>query len=180
MTGKTKRETVLEIYDREAMGEVGAREIAQISRALIVELGEGGAMTPAEIARILVDEELPVRFDQIFAMSSPVERYQRLFDRLLNLETLDEAESSISRLDRLCRQFERAGDRTGVRLARKLAIDARDGSLRRASDETRDQPSRAVHAEIAAWLTVWLQTPDLFPQWLELRKASSSFKEAFL
>ena len=69
---------MLEIYDREAMGEVGAREIAQINRALIVELGEGGAMTPAEIARILVDEELPVRFDQIFAMSSPVERYQRL------------------------------------------------------------------------------------------------------
>src|SRR5262252_6865643 len=161
------------------MGEVGAKEIAVISRALITELGEGGAMTPAEIARVLVDEELPVRFDQIFAMSSPAERYQRLFDRLLSLETLKEAEASISRLDRLCRRFERSGDRAGLRLARKLAIDAKEGAERRASDETRDPSSRAEHSEIAAWLTVWLQTPDAFPQWLELRKSSVGFKRAF-
>jgi hypothetical protein len=170
---------VLEIYDREAMGEVGPREIAQINQALIAELGEGGAMTPAEIARVLVDEELPVRFEQIFAMAAPVERYQRLFDRLLSLDTLAEAESSISRLDRLCRKFERASDRTGLRLARKLAIDARDGAERRASDERRSESSRAAHSEIAAWLTVWLQTPDAFPDWLELRKSSASFKRTF-
>ena len=32
------------------MGEVTAREIAVINQALIEEYGEGGAMTPAEIA----------------------------------------------------------------------------------------------------------------------------------
>src|SRR5262249_53002002 len=100
-------------------------------------------------------------------------------DKLLGLETLSEAESSIMRLDRLCRKFERAGDRTGLRLARKLAIDARESAQRRASDEMRSESSRAEHAEIASWLTVWLQTSDAFAQWLDLRKSSADFKRAF-
>ncbi|HMY75673.1 MAG TPA: hypothetical protein PLQ88_27880, partial [Blastocatellia bacterium] len=62
----TKQEMVLEIYDREAMGEVTAREIAVINQGLIEEFGEGGAMAPAEIARILRAEDLPVRYEQIF------------------------------------------------------------------------------------------------------------------
>ncbi len=41
MKRKTKREMVIEIYDREAMGEVTAREIAQISQGLIAEFGRG-------------------------------------------------------------------------------------------------------------------------------------------
>jgi len=53
MKRPTKQEMVLEIYDREAMGEVTAREIAIINQALVEEFGEGGAMPPAEIARIL-------------------------------------------------------------------------------------------------------------------------------
>src|ERR1041385_4812891 len=100
MKRKTKREMVIEIYDREAMGEVTAREIAQINQGLVAEFGEGGAMAPAEIARVLTDEDLPVRYDQIFAMSTPFERYQHIFDNVLRCESLEATEASIRRLDR--------------------------------------------------------------------------------
>src|ERR1051325_11025749 len=130
MKRKTKREMVIEIYDREAMGEVTAREIAQINQGLIEEFGEGGAMAPAEIARILIDEDLPVRFDQIFAMATPFERYQHIFDDVLHCETLEATEASIRRLDNLYRKFQRLSDRRGMRFAREMAIKGKRHAAR--------------------------------------------------
>ena len=33
--------------------------------------------------------------------------------------------------------------------------------------------------EISEWFRVWLETPNLFNQWLELRRSSEAFKEKF-
>jgi hypothetical protein len=38
---------------------------------------------------------------------------------------------------------------------------------------------RAEKAEIATWFRIWLETPDLFFDWLELRKASEEFRGLF-
>src|SRR5262249_25445682 len=121
MKRKSKRELVLDIYDNEAMGEVTAREIAIINQALIDEYGEGGAMAPAEIARILHEEELPVRFDQIFRMMTTTEKYENVFAHFLENEDLEEAESSIRGIDELYRKFKSAGDKAGVRFAFEAA-----------------------------------------------------------
>jgi hypothetical protein len=171
---KSKKEMVLEIYDREAMGEVTAREIAIINRGLIEEFGEGGAMAPAEIARLLVDEDLPVRFDQVFRMSTPTEKYETLFEGLAINRSLGDAEESLRRIDELYRKFQRLGDRTGMRFARQTAERARRNAVSRSARLTGLR--RAEQEEIAQWFTIWLQTPDLFAQWLELRKASPGFK----
>lgn len=179
MKRRTKREMVIEIYDREAMGEVTAREIAQINQGLVAEFGEGGAMTPAEIARILADEDLPVRFDQIFAMSRPFERYEHIFDDVLHCETLEAAEASIRRLDHFSRKFQRLGDRRGMRFARELAIKGKRQATSLSERATLNEYQRAEQAEIAQWLTVWIQTPNLFDQWLELRKSAPEFKRTF-
>src|SRR5215510_6345007 len=109
----TKQEMVLEIYDREAMGEITAREIAVINQGLIEEFGEGGAMEPAEIARILHDEDLPIRFDQVFRMDSPKDRYENLFGGLTACSSLKEAETTLRKIDELYRDFLKARDKTG-------------------------------------------------------------------
>src|SRR6185503_15306062 len=145
--------------DREAMGEVTAREIAQINQGLVAEFGEGGAMTPAEIARILTDEDLPVRFDQIFAMSTPIERYQHIFDNVLQCESLEATEASIRRLDNLYRKFQRLGDRRGLRFARELAIKEKRRAARLSEQATLSDDQRAAQSEIEQWLTIWLQPP---------------------
>jgi hypothetical protein len=179
MKRRTKRQMVIEIYDREAMGEVTAREIAQINRGLIAEFGEGGVMSPAEIARVLNDEGLPVRFDQVFAMITPEERYQSLFDGVLNLETLVTAQASLRRIDELYRKFQRLGDRQGLRFARAVALEGKRLAVELVGRHSLGDDERAEKAEMAQWFTVWLQTPDLFEQWLELRKAAPDFKRAF-
>ena len=40
-------------------------------------------------------------------------------------------------------------------------------------------PKRQEKQEIARWFQVWLETPDLFAAWLELRKSSEEFRSIF-
>ena len=172
----TKQEMVLEIYDREAMGEVTAREIAIINQALVEEFGEGGAMAPAEIARILHDEDLPVRFEQIFRMESPTDKYENLFGGLTKCGTLEEAENSLRQIEGLYKEFQRAGDRKGIRFARQAALRLKRQTTALSQSPKLTPVQRSEMGEAAQWLSVWLQTPDIFDQWLELRKATAEFK----
>ena len=179
MKRKSKREMVLDIYDNEAMGEVTAREIAVINQALIEEYGEGGAMTPAEIARILHDEDLPVRFDQIFRMMTTTEKYENAFARFLENDDLEQAEKSIGGIDELYRKFKQTGDRAGVRFAFEAARAARQNAVELSQLPHLSAARRREYAEVAEWFAVWLQTPDLFTSWVSLRKASAEFKKLF-
>jgi hypothetical protein len=179
MKRKSKRELVLDIYDNEAMGEVTAREIAIINQALIEEYGEGGAMTPAEIARILHDEDLPIRFDQIFRMMTTTEKYENAFARFLENDDLAKTEKSIRGIDELYRKFNQAGDKAGVRFAFEAARTARQNAIELSRLSQLSAAQRREQAEIAEWFAVWLQTPDLFAEWVDLRKASAEFKKIF-
>lgn len=179
MKRKSKREMVLDIYDQEAMGEVTPAEIELINRRLVEEYGEGGSMTPAEIARVLVDEDLPVRLDEIFRMGAPSDSYQELFEGLAFSKSLPQAEAAIRRIDSLFRSFAAKPDKTGVRLARRTAMRAKDNALALSRNPDLAPPRRAEQQEIAQWFSIWLQTPDLFGQWLELRKKSPEFRERF-
>ncbi|HZS04126.1 MAG TPA: hypothetical protein VFD58_04755 [Blastocatellia bacterium] len=178
MNRKTKKQMVIEIYDREAMGEVSAREIAVINESLVREFGEGGAMSPAEIARVLAEEDIPVRFDQVLAMRSPTERYHRRFVDVMRCETFEAAELAIRRIDELYRRYLHQKDRRGMHAAREAVMSAKRRAIELSTQEE-SADRRALQAEIAQWFAVWLQTPDLFEMWLELRKASAEFKSSF-
>jgi hypothetical protein len=179
MKRKTKREMVLDIYDREAMGEVTAREIGIINQALIAEFGEGGAMDPGEIARILVDEDLPVRFTQIFRMSTLSERFENAFRNLPRTTSLAQAEASLREIAALYRKYQRAGNQTGLRFARETVLAGKTKALQAAADTSKEERFRAEQAEIAQWFTIWLQTPDLFDQWLQLRQTTVEYRSKF-
>lgn len=62
-----------------------------------------------------------------------------------------------------------AADRQRQRQCRQLVIEAKDHArwaLRRAKD---DQQKRQ-REEMIQWMLVWLENPEIFPQWLRLRK----------
>jgi hypothetical protein len=179
MKRKDKRAMVLDIYDREAMGDVTAREIAIINQALIAEYGEGGAMEPGEIARILVNEDLPVRFEQIFRMATLRERYENLLSALPGWATLEDAERSLEQLNQHYQLFTQRQDRTGLRYVRQAALQGKTEAVKTANDHRNDAHRRLEQTEIAQWLTVWLQTPNLFTQWLELRRGTTEFRRCF-
>lgn len=170
---------VLEIYDREAMGEVTEQEIAIINRGLIEEYGAGGVLSPAEIASILIDEDLPVRFDDVFNMSAPDDRYQELFSPGIDLATLSSAEASLREIHVRFTDLHREGDRRGTDYARELVIQARKSALQNANSESHGARRRDELSEMAEWLAIWLQTPDLFELWLDLRKGTAEFRHRF-
>ena len=72
------------------------------------------------------------------------------------------------------------GGRTG-RLAnhqfRQDAQHARGRSL--ATNPRVQERKRQEKREIANWFQVWLETPDLFADWLALRKSSEGFRTVF-
>ena len=35
---------------------------------------------------------------------------------------------------------------------------------------------RLIKEEAALWFRIWLETPDLFPEWLALRKTTDEFR----
>ncbi len=168
----TKREMILEIYDREAMGEVSAAEIRIIQSGLIEALGTGGMMSPAEITRVLLDEDLPVRLGEVFALPAPLDAYEELFSGRATPTTLAEAEETIAFLDRQRCRFIEADDPIGQRFARQTGQRARQNALALAATSPRGDraPSRDDAREIAQWFLIWLETPEVFPAWLELRK----------
>ena len=39
--------------------------------------------------------------------------------------------------------------------------------------------NRDLAQEVAQWLTIWLQTPQIFSEWLSLRRATTDFQARF-
>ena len=101
------------------------------------------------------------------------------FAHILHFSTLEEAEATLRRLDALLRESRAAGE--GARAAKVLEI-AREGRRRAqmiAGNRQVAPAKRAEKEEIQQWFRVWLETPDAFFDWLELRKASPEFVEKF-
>ncbi len=42
-----------------------------------------------------------------------------------------------------------------------------------------EAPKRAEKEEIASWFRIWLETPDAFFDWLDVRKQSPEFQGKF-
>ena len=68
----------------------------------------------------------------------------------------------------------RAGDRQRARYCRRQVIAAKDrarflGRTPKASPEKKAQKD-----EMAQWMLVWLENPEVFPAWVEIRKRYSS------
>jgi hypothetical protein len=173
MGSRTRQEMVLEIYDREAMGEVTESEIRIIQKGLLDAFGEGGLLSPGEIARVLLEEKLPVRFDQVLRMGHLHDRYEEMFAGLAFPANLVQAAESLQKIDARYREFRQQGDRTGIRYARQTALRARQNALAL----SRTPERRQINLEIAQWFSIWLQTPDIFQSWLEIRQRQPEFRQ---
>ena len=101
------------------------------------------------------------------------------FAHLLRFATLEQAEATLRRLDALWREAGETGN--AARAARVLEI-AREGRRRAqmiAGNRRVAPEKRAEKEEIRQWFRVWLETPEAFFDWLELRKRSPDFLERF-
>ena len=166
----------------------GIEELTAIQNAIAEALGEDLVESPAAIARRLADRGVELRHPEVINYDAQW-RELRLtnqiteFAKLKILEeietlTLSAAEEAIAELDRLSARFADSDDADLDNL-REWVIDLRRRALIVARDTSRSAAMRTLENEIGEWLRVWLETPNLFSQWLELRKASEAFKTTF-
>jgi hypothetical protein len=176
------RKMIVSIWQRTGATSVGEQELGAIQGAL------GEEISPASIARELASAGAALRHPEVIECDArwregQVAKHLNRFADLTLLQhpeslTLSEAETAIVRLEALRVQSAVKGDELTLGEIRELAIDARQCVLNLAN-EASSSSRRSEHAEIAEWFRVWLETPQLFAQWVELRKASDAFANNF-
>ena len=186
---RTKRELIITAWDDLGRAKVGASELRKIQSAIRDQFGAGAVESPAAIARVLADEGAELRHPEVIEFDARWREAEikRNSKRLGGQEAfaagkplrLQQAEAFIKKLERLRIESERAGDKAALRSAQKIAVDARQLAHSMARNLTLDQATRTEQVEIAEWLAVWLQTPKLFTEWLELRRRSADFRAKF-
>ncbi len=165
-----KKQVIIELWRETGKQSAGAAELELIQQRLPARFA--ASESPASIARTLADQGVLLRHPEVIEADL---RWRR--DRLnalfsteeLNFGTIEAATALIDKIERLHREF--AEDDAMLERLRQ--------SVRRMKSELELMRNRSLAQELAQWLTVWLQNPAIFPEWLALRRATAEFQERF-
>jgi len=187
---RSKQELIVAEWLRLGGNAIGRKELRAIQRVLCEEFGEGAIESPAKIARVLADEGAELRHPEVIELDAKwredrIEQETAKFrglERFLDAKPvrLREAESLIKKLEQARQTSERHEEQINVQRLRDIAINARRAAESLGNDSTINQRQRDEQAEVAQWFAVWLQSPGLFDDWLELRRRSPDFRKKFL
>ena len=84
--------------------------------------------------------------------------------------TFTELEQSLREMLEVYRQAMAGGDRERARYARRQVIGAKDHAKFLAHNPRTPAEKAAQKQEMAQWMLVWLENPEVFPAWVEARK----------
>ncbi len=102
--------------------------------------------------------------------------YDKQLEGILGFATFRDAEDAIHRLAEHRREYMTAGDKKGLACCRRLALIGRRRAELIARNRKVRPEKRLNKQEIADWFRVWLETPELFEDWLAMRKATAEFQ----
>lgn len=123
--------------------------------------------SPASVARKLADQGAQLVHPDV--LNADVRwRSARLFTaEELNFDT---PSAAVTWMANLARENDRPREAV-LSLKRELELIV-------ASSRT-DEQDRRLAAEVAQWLTIWLQNPQIFADWFELRQNTADFRQLF-
>ncbi len=102
--------------------------------------------------------------------------YREDLTGILAFSSFGEAEQTLKRLENLCRKYRSARDKKGEAYCRRIALLGRRRAELISRNRRVSRQKRLQKEEIANWFRIWLETPDLFEDWLSLRKGTEEFK----
>jgi len=172
----TKKALILETAQGLGKPRFTPAEIEQIRRQLIAHHGAHGKTSPEYIVSVLEEAGMRVMWP---TRSDAEGQYEEEFTDLLHFSTLEEAEMCLIRLDELLRKFAAGGDKSAQERVREVARLGRRRAEMIARNRKVDETKRTEKEEITHWFAIWLETPDAFFNWLELRKRSPEFQRQF-
>ena len=195
---RTIPDLIIEVWEALDCESVGARELEQIQQALREKFGEGAWESPASIARTVADEGAVLRHPEIFNCDLKWRRQEMekgSFQGGLNFGDLASAFESVVKIEEKRLQLQTElhrgtgekgkGERetnnraAGSRELRDIVTAVREELLLRSRSKILDDGQRQEAKEISEWLVVWLQAPELFSDWLDLRRRSPEFRRRF-
>lgn len=180
---RTKRDLMIEVWEHLDCESVGRSELEAVMSAVATRFGEGASESPASIARLLADEGAELRHAEVLETDAhwraATDPYEAMFRNVLKFSDFEQAAASIKRIDNLRREFARKKDQEGLRLVREIMLKGKRRAGMIARNPSVNEQKRAEKEEIAQWFTVWLQTPEIFDDWLALRLRSTDFRERF-
>lgn len=150
----------------------GGAEVDQIQRALIERFGLQARESPAAIARTLADNGVRLRHPEILDADVRWRERESLAaftTEELSFTSIDAALAWIEKLSTLSQSAEARGFVLQLKPELELVATSRQIPL----------PERLIAAEVAQWLAVWLQNPQIFADWLALRRESAEFRDRF-
>ena len=84
--------------------------------------------------------------------------------------TFEELEGSLREMLEVYLAAQAVGDRERARYVRRQVIAAKDRAKFAARNPRTSPEKRAAKEEMAQWMLVWLENPEVFPAWVEVRK----------
>jgi len=163
----TKDQLILDVWNQLDRDVVTTSELNLIQQSLSERFGSESS--PASIARVLADHGARLGHPEILQADTRWRERQHFF-------TPDDlAFDSITAAFAFIEKLQQADDQPSLRQSVQQIKHELDYLAISKAPSTR----RAVAREAAQWLTVWLQNPQIFSEWLELRRSTNEFRELF-
>ena len=89
--------------------------------------------------------------------------------------TFEELEASLRDLSTVYMDAISAGDRDRARYCRRQVIAAKDRAKFLAANPGTPAEKRDEKQEMAQWMLVWLENPEIFSVWVNVRKSAEQF-----
>jgi hypothetical protein len=170
---RTKKEVIENAWDELGTDSVGRNELELIQRALEQTLGRAAVESPAQIARTLADLGVRLRHPEVLSADFAWREAQveELFDRSdIDFGKIELAIGSMERIEMRRVRFLELGDDEGVESLKEYVRDVKAELVEKETEVAR---------EVVQWLTIWLQNPEIFSDWLGLRQKSPEFIKKF-
>ena len=175
----SKKQILLDFFQARERKRVEVEDLRAAQDELRRQLGPGDRTSLGYIASILREAGYEVRYEDRYSDPVMPEPYATRLKGVLEFHDLASAEQSLLRLDAIFREYSKSADRLGTTMVSALVKKGKLRARSLAANPRVQAPKRQEKQEIARWFQVWLETPDLFAYWLELRKTSAEFRELF-
>ncbi|MEO6654766.1 MAG: hypothetical protein ABIO36_01650 [Pyrinomonadaceae bacterium] len=173
---------IIEVWEKLDCENVGATEIKAIETVVVDQYGSAALDSPMVIARQLADEGADLRHSEIMDLYLERESdrpYDAALRNILNIDDLPRTLASLKNLENLRLKYKNETDKDGLRMVRETAVRGKNRAIEISEKRNTDLVMQHLNIEIAQWITIWLQTPEVFEQWVALRQNAPDFIDKF-
>ncbi len=176
---QSKKDLIIQVWEQLDRETLGAAELHLIQQAISETLGARAVDSPATIARVLADEGVPLRHPEVLDFDSEWRLQAEAGFDDVDFSSLQKAPDALKHLDAVRQASKQKGDELTLWRVDQFVREAVEDLKRLAGNNAGSEIARREAKELSQWLSLWLQTPELFADWLELRLGSADFRELF-